>query len=53
MVQERGNMNKNKKLTSIYVKEKRQNGTTREYYKFIDYKKKVIVERTEIIKKIK
>ena len=45
--------NNNKKVTSIYVKNRKQDGTSREYYKFIDYKRKIIVERTEIIRKLK
>ena len=45
--------NNNKKVTSIYVKNRKQDGTSREYYKFIDYKRKTIVERTEIIRKLK
>lgn len=55
MVQERRSMkdSNNKKLTSIYVKEKYKNGTSKEYYKFFDLKKNIIVERTEIIRNLK
>ena len=40
----------NKKLINIYIKYRRQDGTGIEYFKFIDNKKHVIIERLEKIK---